>query len=179
MSKRLIKYGLLLLASATLALLQFSFISALPWPLNNFNLSLTVIIFSFLLFDGDDVWLIAIFLGFFLDVWLFHPFGIAILSLFISALVLYFVLENLLTNRSLYSFLLLTMIAVISNTLFTRIFLIIFDWSGSSASHFLRSSLFWESFAWDLVLNLIVVGAIFSLLAILSRRLKPFFLKRR
>ncbi|MBN2884959.1 hypothetical protein JXE04_03465 [Patescibacteria group bacterium] len=179
MSKRLIKYGLLLLGVAALALLQFSFISALPWPFNNFELSLIVIIFSFLLFNENDVWLISLFLGFFLDVLFFHPFGTTILSLFFSALILYLVLENLLTNRSLYSFLLLTIIAVISSTLFTRIFLIIFDWPGLSASHFLSSSLFWESLAWKLILNLIVVGAVFSLLAILSRRLKPFFLKRR
>jgi hypothetical protein len=179
MSKRLIKYLLILLGAAALALLQFSFISALPWPFSNLNLSLTVIIFSFLLFDKEDVWLIALFLGFFLDVWFFHPFGTIILSLFFSAIVLYLILENLLTNRSVYSFLLLTIIAVISDTLFTRIFLIIFDWSGSSASRFLSSSLFWESLVWNLILNLIIVGVIFSLLAILSRRLKPFFLKRR
>jgi len=179
MSKQIIKYVLLMVGISVLALLQFSFISALPWPFNNFDFSLVAIIFSFLLFDKKDTWLIAIVLGFFADTWLFHPYGTAILSLFFTALVLYLVLENLLTNRSLYSFLLLTVIAVAANVIFTRIFLIIFDWSGVSVSHFLASSLFWESLAWKLILSLLVVGLIFSLLAILSRRLKPFFLKRR
>jgi hypothetical protein len=179
MSKQIIKYVLLLIGAAILALLQFSFISALPWPFNNFELSLVAIVFSFLLFNKKDSWIIAIALGFFTDLWLFHPYGTAILSLFFTAVVIYLVLENLLTNRSLYSFLLITIIAVLVNTIFTRIFLVIFDWSGANTSHFLTSSLFWGSLMWNLILSLVVVGFIFSVLALLSRRLKPFFLKRR
>ncbi|MDD2680667.1 MAG: hypothetical protein PHE20_01025 [Patescibacteria group bacterium] len=179
MSKQIIKYVLLLTGVAILALLQFSFISALPWPINNFNLSLVAIIFSLLFLDKKDSWVIAISLGFFTDAWLFHPYGTAILSFFLTAVALYLILENLLTNRSLYSFLLLTIIAVLIDTIFTRVFLIIFDWSGAGASHFLVSNLFWGSLMWNLILSLLVVGFIFSVLAILSRRLKPFFLKRR
>lgn len=179
MSKRIIKYTLLLTGIFLLVLLQISFVSALSWPFNNFNLSLVVIILSFLFLDKQDLWIIALSLGFFTDVYLFHPYGTAILSLFSTAVILYLILENLLTNRSLYSFLLLTIIAVLANTIFTRIFLIVLDWSGTNITYFFVSSLFWKSLMWNLILSLFVVGFIFSFSAILSRRLKPFFLKRR
>jgi len=179
MSKRIIQYLILLFVASLLALLQFSLVSALPWPWNNFNLLVVAFIFAFLTVGRDKAWLLAAAAGCFLDIWSFHPFGLSLLSLLFSAVIVYIILENVLTNRSMYSFLLLTAIAIISETFLYNIFLIILDWSGSASKFFLFSVSFWEALAWSLLLGLLVVGLFFNLLAMASRKLHPFFLKRR
>lgn len=179
MSKKIVNIVFLLIAAGFLALIQFSLISALPWPWSNFNLAVIFYIFAFLALGRDQAWLLAAASGWFLDVWRFQPFGVSLLSLTLSALVVYLVLENVLTNRSLYSFLLLTAIGLFAETIFYNILLTIFDWSGAAGNFFLFNSAFWESLAWSLLLGLLVVGLFFNLLASASNRLKPFFLKRR
>ena len=99
-------------------------------------------------------------------------------SLFFCAVIVYLVLENWLTNRSLYSFLLLTFIGVVAEALIYNFLLLILDWSSSAGKFFLVSGSFWRELAGNIVISLILVGLFFNLLALASRRLKPFFLKR-
>ncbi len=179
MSQRIGQYLALFIGAGLLALVQFSLVSSLPWPWNNLDLPIIAVIFSFLFFSRDQTWLLAAASGWFLDVLGFHPFGLALLSLLFSAIIIYLVLENILTNRSLYSFLLLTFIGLVAEAFLYHIFLAIFDWSGASQAFFLVNGAFWEALAWKLVLSLLIVGLFFNLIALASRRLQPFFLKER
>lgn len=179
MTTRILKYAFLVIAAGFLALIQFSLISAWSEPWSNLNLVMVAIIAAFLTLGRDQAWFLAVATGFFLDVFAFHPFGIAMLSLFFSAVVIYLILENLLTNRSLYSFLLLTIIGVLAEAFIYNLLLLVFDWSGSTSKFFLISVSFWQDLLWNMALSLILVGLFFNLLVLVSRRLKPFFLKRR
>jgi len=179
MSKRIIQYLIIIIVAGILALLQFSLVGALPWPFNNFDLSVVSIIFAFLLVDNKRIWVLAGSIGWFLDIWSFHPFGISILSLVLSTFIVYLILENVFTNRSLYSFLLLAAIGIISEAFLSNIFYLIFDWSDTVGKFFLIRGSFWESLGWSLLLGLITVGLFFNLLALASRRFQPFFLKKR
>lgn len=179
MSRRLVQYLILSLLSGVLSLAQFSLISALPWPWSNANLVVVAVIFAFLVLGRDRAWFLALTAGWFLDVWSFHPFGLSMLSLLASAVIVHLVLENWLTNRSLYSFLLLTVIAISADALIYNILSTILDWSGSSAQFFLISGAFWEFLIWSILLGAVIVGLFFNLLAVVSRRLQPFFLKDR
>jgi hypothetical protein len=179
MYKKIFSFLIFLSLAAFLALVQFSLISFLPWPWSNLDIILIAIIFSCLMVSRDRVWFLALAAGFFIDVFSFHPFGLSLLSLFLSAVIMYFVLENVLTNRSLYSFLLLSIIGITAEAFIFNILLVIFDWSGSSGRLFLFSATFWESLAWSLALGVFLVALFFNLLALASRRLQPFFLKGR
>ena len=179
MYKRIIQYLFLFLGAGALALAQFSLVSALPWPVNNFDLPVVAIIFAFLLVNRDRAWFLAAAMGWFLDILAFHPFGISIMALVLSAVIVYLILENFLTNRSLYSFLLLTVIGILSEAFLSNILLSIFDLSESTSRFFLVRGSFWESLGWSLLLGLVAVGLFFNLLAVVSRRFQPFFLKKR
>lgn len=178
MYKRIIQYFLLFLGAGALALAQFSLVSALPEPVSNFDLPVIAIIFAFLLVARDRAWFLALSMGWYLDIFGFHPFGISILSLTLSAIIIFFILENLLTNRSLYSFLLLTIISIAAEAFISNILLSIFDLSESANRFFIVRGSFWESLGWSLLLGLVAVGLFFNLLAVVSRRLQPFFLKK-
>lgn len=179
MSKRIINYLLLFILAGILALLQFSLVSAWMTPWSNLNLAMVAVIFAFLALGRDRAWFLALAIGWFLDVFGFHPFGLSLLSLFLSAVLVYLVLENLLTNRSLYSFLLLTAIGVLAEAIFYNLLLLVVDWSGATGQFFLISNSFWTALFWNLLSSLLLIGLFFNLLALASHRLKPFFLKRR
>lgn len=179
MLQRIFQYIFLFIVAGVLALIQFSLLNSLFWPWNNLDLIMVAIILAFLVFNREKTWLLAAASGWFLDSWGFHPFGLSFLSLFLSAVLVYFVLENVLTNRSLYSFLLLTAIGIIFKSFLFQLFLLIFDWSGSVKNFFLIQISFWESLFWSLLLGLLIVGLFFNLLSSANRRLQPFFLKRR
>lgn len=179
MSKKILLFFILLLLAITLVVLQFSFISALSYPWYNINLLSLVIVLAFLTAKKEEAWFLAISLGYFTDLLNFQPFGSTISSLFISAIIIYLALKNWLTNRSLYSFLLLTIIGVVSERFIYYIFIFIFDWSGQVTRIFLFRGVFWESLAWNIITSLLIVMLVFHFLVILSRKLKPFFLSRK
>ncbi|MDD3285377.1 MAG: hypothetical protein PHG95_01975 [Patescibacteria group bacterium] len=178
MTRKILTYIALFIFSGFLAIIQFSLVSAWSSPWNNVNLVIAAIISAFLIFNRDQVWFLALASGWFLDVLGFHPFGVALLSLLSSAAVVYLVLENWLTNRSLYAFLLLTLIAVVVEALSYNFLLLIFGWSESAGKLFLLSDYFWKDLAATILISLVLVGLFFNLLALAGRRLKPFFLKR-
>ncbi|MGE5426192.1 MAG: hypothetical protein ACM3PZ_03895 [Bacillota bacterium] len=179
MPKRIFQYALIFICAGILALVQFSFVSGLPDPAQNFDLPIIAFIFAFLLMSRDRAWFLAGATGWFLDAMSFHPFGISTLALLGSAIIVYLVLENVFTNRSLYSFLLLAVIGITSEALISNALMAVFDWQGAGGRFFLWSAGFWEGLAWSLLLGLVAIGLLFNLLAAVSRRLQPFFLKER
>ena len=178
MTRQIFTYFALLILAGFLAIIQFSLVSAWSFPWNSVNLIIVAIISAFLIFNKDQVWFLALAAGWFLDVLGFHPFGVALLSLLFSTAVVYLVLENWLTNHSLYAFLLLTVIAVLVEALSYNLLLLIFARSGSVEKLFLFSDYFWKDLAATAVISLFLVGLFFNLLALAGRRLKSFFLKR-
>lgn len=161
-----------------LVILQFSFISSTPYPWYNFNLLLLVLILAFLVSSKEKVFFLALAMGYLVDIFSFQAFGAATLSMFLSALIIYLVLENILTNRSLYSFIILAMLGILTDRFFYHLFVFIFDWSGNNSAFFMWQGFFWESLAWSLFFGLILLILSFHLIVILNKKLKPFFLSK-
>jgi len=179
MAARILKYIFLFISGACLALIQFSFISAWSSPWNSLNLVVVALVVSFLVFNKNEVLWLAFTSGTLLDVFAFHPFGAALLSLFLTAVALYLILENILTNRSLYSFLLLTLIGVVLEALSYNLLLLIFDWSVSGGGRFfLLAPSFWQNMLNNILISLFLMIIFFNLSVLVNRRLQPFFLKR-
>ena len=179
MSKKIISFIVIIFVAVILSVLQFSLISALPYPWYNINLLIVSLILVFLISSKEQAWTLALFMGYFSDLLSFQPYGSAIVSLFVSAVIIYLILENWLTNRSLYSFLLLTVIGIISEHFIYYLFVFIFDWSGQTNGFFLFKAVFWESLAWSILSGLLIVIFSFHFLVLLSRKLQPFFLSKK
>lgn len=178
MSKRIVAIFFLIIFAISLVLWQFSFISSLPYPWYNINLLSVALVLIFLISTKEQAWFMAIFLGYFSDLLSFQVFGAVMVSLFITAVIVYLILENWLTNRSLYSFWLITIIAIFSQTLIYSTFIYVFDWSGQINSFFLFKALFWESLFVSMMAGLFIVTLFFHFLVIISRKLQPFFLSK-
>jgi len=178
MTKNILQYLFLTVLALGLVILQFSFISALPHPFFSINLLASALILAFLITSKEKAWFLALLMGLFLDIFSFHVFGSSTLSLFFSAVLVYLVLENVLTNRSLYSFMFLAIIGILSETVLYHLFLFIFDLSGQRSGLFFIKISFWSSLAWSLLAGLIIVLVSFHFLVALNRRLKPFFLNK-
>ncbi len=179
MSKKILSVVVIILLAIILVVLQFSLISALPYPWYNINLLIVSLILVFLISSKEQAWLLALSLGYFSDLLSFQPYGAAIISLFFSAVIVYLILENWLTNRSLYSFLLLAVIGIVSERFIYYLFVFIFDWSGRVNGFFLFKAVFWESLAWSILAGLLIVIFSFHFLVLLSRKLQPFFLSKK
>ncbi|MDO9399179.1 MAG: hypothetical protein Q7T79_00615 [bacterium] len=158
-----------------LVIFQIAFINNLPAGLNNLNLILVVLIFILCLVNLNYALAWVIGLGWLLSIFLFVPFGMYLISLFLTIVFSNLLLTNFFTNRSLYSFLTLTGLATIIYEIFLNSFnylvnlfskenLLIINWS------------FWSDKISGLVLNLLVVAILFYFINFFSKRFSPTFL---
>jgi cell shape-determining protein MreD len=161
------------------AIIHSSFISALPPFFSAINLSLILLFFVLLFIDLNTALITSVLLGFWLDIFSFSFFGLNSVALFISVAAVNFLLINWLTNRSLYSFLALSVIGtVVYNFLF---YLLLFFWQGGITGNtfFLFSASFWISLLRQIMWSAIFMIVFFNLANSLSKSLKPFFLEKK
>ncbi len=157
---------------------QVAFIPILPGWLSNLNLALVVLVY--LLVSGKFVltmsWAIA--LGFLFDTLSFVFFGLHLLSIILAVLATNFLLKNFFTNRSLYSFAVLTTFMTLAYNallLFGGFINGLLKQQGSIE----LTKYYWAGITEQLFLNLIITVILFYFLNYLSGRFKPVFLPRR
>jgi len=176
MFKRIGQIVLLIFVCLLLADLQFSFISSLPGVFNQINLGLIFLIFI-LFFFGIKTAVIFIFIfGFLIDSLSFQFFGFYFISLAGAALASYLILKNWLTNKSLYSFWALFLIATISYNLLASI--MVFMASNFQGVPGFFSLVFWRNVFYQSAWNLLAGALFFNFLASLAKKFKPSFLEK-
>jgi len=159
------------------AIVQYSFIFALPTFFASFNLMLIMLVFSLFFYDFRSALGVALIGGFWLDLFSFHFFGFYLLSLFLTAWLADRILRGWLTNRSLYSFGLLMFVATLAYN-FVAGFLVYFFATGAS-QFFLGRRGFWLTLAYQIAWGELAALFMFSLAGAATRRLKPFFLEKK
>lgn len=159
-----------------LSVIQIGFISSLPGGFHGIYLFLVIMVFM-LGFSGiKKSLLFSMGMGFFLDIYSFYPFGIYLFSIFITVILSDFLLNNFFTNRSLYSFLALTVFSYISFLLCLNIFLSFF--------YFLIKEGWIMPFGLDffikqgsgLFFNILLAFCFFYIFTFFSKKFKPVFL---
>lgn len=162
---------------SVLTLGQLSFVLALPDFFKAINLVLIFLVFSVFFYDLRVALGFALASGLWSDLLSFHFFGFYIIVLFLSALLTAWILTNWLTNRSLYSFLLL----IIASTLIYNFlvgllsYLFVYD----HGQFFLFQSSFWLFFLYQIAWSGLAALLLFSLAGVFTKRFKPFFLERQ
>lgn len=171
-----LKIFLNLILIVALIIGQLSFISSLPFGLNNFNFILVVLVFILMLSDFKMALWWAMGAGFLLDIYSFLPFGIYLISLFLTILVANFLLVNFFTDRSLDSFMALTFFSTLFYSLLFYLSAFSTGMLGKGVITFNQE--FWLNLGIQLFLNLLFVFLFFYVISFVSKRLKPVFLDR-
>lgn len=172
MKSKYLKIFAYLVSIIVIALVQISFISALPGWLDGFNVILLLLLFMIGLQNFEIALWWAFGLGLVLDFFSFSFFGAYTLSLLIVVVLIQFLLKNFITNRSLYSFL--------TACFFALFFYELFIWLFTSApALFFADSVRTAVSTWlegeikVLAINLIAVPPIYFLVKKFSKKLKP------
>lgn len=156
---------------------QLSFISALPGAFKQINISLMAVIFYLFLFGLRPALYLVFALGFFLDIFSFYFFGFHLLLLGASLLAANFVLNDWLTNKSLYAFGATMVVASLVYNILAALLSLI-------ASNFQLGALafgldFWRSLLYQSAWSLLAALLFFNLSVILLKKFKPFFLENK
>lgn len=177
MWKKIVPIIVFILFGLAAALIQFSFIFTLPSFFSSLNLVVIILIFTLFFWDfRSAIWAAAI-IGFWLDLFSFNFFGLYLWTLFLTAVLSHWILNAWLTNRSLYSFLLLILIATAAYNLLVGGF---FYFSAYDArTFFLGSANFWLDVGYQAAWSILAALLMFNLAGLATKRLQPFFLEKK
>ena len=161
-----------------LATLQVSFVSALPAWFSNINLIIILLVFILSIkgFSYAFWWLIGA--GVILEIYSFLPFGVYLFSLMFTVLLVNFLLVNFFTNRSLYSYLALSISAIfVYEFILYLLNYFLYYFSDNDFVLNINKSFFLEKFS-VLVVNGFTVIVLFYIYNFISKNFQPVFLVR-
>ncbi len=160
-----------------LAIWQISAVFVWPGFLSEFNLIPIVIVSLLFFYNVKEALLASLIFGFFLDLFSFSFFGLESLTLIISLFLIYRISISWLTNRSIYSFLIINLLFILFYSLVSSL-LLYFSYFEIS-SFFLWQKYFWYSLSFRLLWSLIISLTCFTPLATATKSLRPVFLDKK
>jgi rod shape-determining protein MreD len=162
-----------------LIVIQLSFVSSWSYPFYLINFPLLLLIVIIVLGKKDYYLYLAVLLGFVFDVFSFNVFSLYIISFVLTAIFSRYLQLSFFTNRSIYSFILITAFTtVIFNFLFQIIDSIFKIYQGGQ-DLFLTQVWFWQAIGYKLVLHSIVIVILFYIINFTTRRLRPYLLENK
>lgn len=145
------------------------------FPFNQITFVLPAVIFLMVVFNLNYALWWAIAGGFFLGLFSVLPFGSSAIGLAVSAAATYKLFIRFFTNRSLYSFIFLTVIG----TVIYKSIIICLSFApailGDGARIFFFNFYFLKNFLAFLAANIFIVSAMFFATNLFSKRLKPVY----
>lgn len=157
--------------------LQFAFISSLPGVFNQINLGLMLLVFILFFFGAKAALFFIFSFGFLMDTFSFQFFGFYFICLVAAAVASYLILENWLTNKSLYSFWVLFLAATLVYNL-AAVILAFFAVNFQGLPGFLTLS-FWRNVFYQSAWNILAAALFFNIFVALAKRFQPFFLEKK
>lgn len=176
--KTIINWIILGALFSLVAIVQASSVASFRGMVSALNLPLLALLFSLLFYRPEVFLVLATILGFWLDVFSFEFFGLHLIVLPLTIYLLYLVLNNVVTNRSLYSFLVLAVLGPIIYTLLVYTLVAVVP-GGSMPGFFLSNGFFWKYLLWQIIWSAGLMLLFFNLANNLSKNLKPFFLEKK
>ncbi len=177
MIKKIWRIFFLVLIFSGIAIAQFSLMYSLPAYFNQISLVVIALLFTLFFFGLRTALAAALVMGFWLDLYSFNFFGMHLLLLALTVFFAHWILTSWLTNRSLYSFLLLIIVITSVYSFVAALFLYLFG--TASSSFFLWRSFFWMSLFYQSLGSVLTGLLMFNLTAALTSRFQPFFLENR
>lgn len=172
-----IKLAALGVIGLLLLIVQLSLVNALPFVWRQSDLVLVFLLLTLFLFGFKPAIWLAVGLGFFADTLDFGYFGLQLLSLPAVIILADIWLVNWFTNRSVYSFLALTLAATIFHNLIYYSLLYLSRFWDDSTFFFFTGN-FWAGLGLQIISNSLLLFLFFALAGWNSLRFRPVFLER-
>ncbi len=167
------KYLIMILLILLVFILHQSLLINLNWQFNFWPVILTFILFIFKE-KVALIWVVGV--GYLLDNFAYIPFGINLVILFCMIGVVYFLMKRLLTNRSILSFLILTLIATL---IYDGLFLLLSSFAINLADLQSIIRLSWSTILWQILANLILGVILFLITFKFTKRLQTDLISKR
>ncbi|MEI7497685.1 MAG: hypothetical protein WCK11_00180 [Candidatus Falkowbacteria bacterium] len=158
--------------------IQLGALPAMPGVLAYTDVAIIFLLVVLVLYDVTTAFYFGLMLGIIFDVLNFWSFGQAVIGIEVVLVVCYILLTKVFTNRSLYSFLALTLIATVVYWLAIRITDITTGFVFSAPSHLFFNPVALRLLGWKIGLNLITSAITFQIATFISHSLKPVFLMK-
>ncbi len=154
-------------------LVDVVFVGSLPYGFHSLHIVVLGIVFASLLTNVRVAAWWALGGGLILELFSFRFFGSHLIALFLVLLLVFFLFEKVVTNRSVYSL----FISVLAATaLYDLIFLLFDYWSGVEL---LPGLDLLKAFGISLACNGVIALAMFYIFNLATRRLRPVFLSSK
>ena len=157
---------------------QFSLVPILPGVFREVDVVLTGIIFLCIAYEFYLGVIYAVIFGLVLDLYSSLPFGAALISLLVTLFVVYEVSKHLLTNKSYYALLGLSLLSTIIHGIIINLYQLA-KYFIQSKDVYLAKQLWLFSAAnlfWQLLLNACLISIVFIIFHATSRRFKAVFI---
>ncbi len=173
--KRIIQVFLLYL----LIIIQITFISSLNFPLYLINLPL-LLLSTVVIIDRTNIYIyLALIIGFIFDVYTFSAFSVYMFSFVITAIISRFLQISYFTNRSVYSFIAITIFITLIFNFSYHIFNYIFNIYNLTEGFFLSQSYFWQALGYKIIFHSVIITILFYIINFSTRRMKPYILEKK
>lgn len=158
------------------ALVQTSFISGLSSSLGGLQLAILLSLFFLAIDKKSLAFIYAFAIGLVMSFFSMAPFGLYALAFLLAVIVVDLVFENIITNRSLYSFIMLSVVANVSYKIFLYSFWMIISWLNYDLVPFVLDTNFWIFEIKILLVNMITMIVVYQALSYISKKYQPRFL---
>ena len=142
----------------------------LPHPFSNINIIFLILIIPMMARDSGLVVWISFFIHFFLELYSSTPFGLILFSGTISILVIFWLYKNIFTNRSWYSAMSLSVLALLSYRLIYVLVFTLLQLLGLT-NLILKKTTF-ITFGWEILFTCLITGLIYFILSRFFRSFK-------
>ncbi len=174
MLKKILINSAYIIFLSLIAILQIAFFSAWGGFFSSLNLIIIFLIFILFFYNLKSA-LIAVFIfAFWLEIFSFNFFGIFIISLLLTLYIIDKISFSWLTNRSLYSFIILNIVGIFLYQLISQSLLYFSDLENYRL--FIVNFSFWLNTFYQLVWSLIVSVFSFNFMIAFNDRYRPDFL---
>jgi len=161
------------------AVIQLSFISALPGIFSYFNLIALTLVLFLILYDLKIAFYLALFFGFLSDIHSSIFFGLNIICWILAIIITNFFLLRFFTNKSIYSFISLTIITIIFYELPKVFLLFSIDFIiKDTPRQIIIIKDYFLNISQEILINAVVMFILFYFINYFSKRLQPVFGKR-
>ena len=157
-----------------LSILQVSVFSVWEGFFSSLNIIVLVLVFVLFFYNLKSALIAAFIFSICLEFFSFNFFGIYFFSIFTSLYLIDKISVSWLTNRSLYSFIFLNILAIFSYQILSAILLYFSDFSSNSFLIFTSS--FWLNTTYQIVWAIIISLFSFNLMIAFNDKYKPDFL---
>jgi cell shape-determining protein MreD len=174
----MIKYFYYLIISFCLVFIVQSFFSALGF-LSNLNVLLVFIAFILIVWGFNLSFVFAIFIGLFLNIYSYLPFGTFILIYLLILFCVNFLYKNIFINFSLVTSLILIILSTICYEFLLLILNFIFYLVDLVNIYIILDKAFFFNLLWQIALNSLLMAFIFILGQVTTKKLNLTFLIKR